>query len=65
MAKEEWPELVGKTGPEAKAIIQQDRPELTEIQVLPADSMVTCDYRTDRVRIFTTGGKVASTPRVG
>lgn len=66
MSKEDWPELVGKSGEEARSIILRERPELREVHVLPSDSMVTCDYRVDRVRVFTTtDGKVASTPRVG
>ena len=49
--KEQWPELVGKTGEEAKAAILKERPEL-RVQILDEGSMVTMDYCTDRVRIF-------------
>jgi hypothetical protein len=66
MSKDEWPELVGKTGEEAKSLILRERPDIREVHILPSDSIVTCDFRVDRVRVFTAaGGKVASTPRVG
>lgn len=64
-AKEEWPELVGKTGDEAKEAILKERPELN-VQVVPELSPCTMDYRTDRVRVFVNKeGKVAGPPRTG
>ena len=61
----DWPELVGKTGEEAKEIIQQENPNLN-IQVLPEGSPVTRDLRMDRVRIFVNeNGQVTSPPRIG
>ena len=63
--KEEWPELAGKTGEEAKAAILEDDSKL-QVDVLPEGSMVTMDYRLDRVRIFVDeAGKVARAPRKG
>ena len=63
--KEKWPELTGKTGEEAKAAILKDDSKL-QVDVLPEGSMVTMDYRLDRVRIFVgEDGKVARAPRKG
>ena len=65
--RQEWPELVGKTDEEAKQVILATAgPKVTNVQIVPADAMVTADFRTDRVRIFVdASGKVARTPRVG
>jgi hypothetical protein len=63
--KGSWPELVGKTGEEAKAAIKKERPEL-DVHVLPNNSMVTMDFRTDRVRIFVDDHKkVTNAPKCG
>ena len=63
--KEEWPELVGKSGEEAKEAILKERPELT-VEVLGENSPCTKDYRIERVRVFVNEeGKVAGTPRTG
>jgi len=63
--KEAWPELVGKTGEEAKAAIHKERPEL-ELHVVSNNSMMTMDYRLDRVRIFVDDlQKVTSPPSCG
>lgn len=62
-----WPEksLVGMTGEDAKKEIKGVDPSL-EVHVLPEDSMVTMDYRTDRVRIFVDAdGKVVRQPNAG
>ncbi|XP_076071666.1 uncharacterized protein LOC143043057 [Mytilus galloprovincialis] len=65
MSKNEWPELVGMTWQEAEEKIRNEYPNMT-IQVLPENSMVTMDYRVDRVRIFTDAeGKVATKPTIG
>ena len=62
----EWPELVGKTGEEAKEVIAASAPEVKDIIIVPQDSMVTGDFRTDRVWIFVDGaGIVVKTPRIG
>ena len=62
-----WPEkdLVGMTGEEAKKEINEVDPSL-EVHILPDDSMMTMDYREDRVRVFVNkDGKVASQPNKG
>eukprot|EP00539_Tryblionella_compressa_P015231 CAMPEP_0178835808 /NCGR_PEP_ID=MMETSP0746-20121128/11830_1 /TAXON_ID=913974 /ORGANISM="Nitzschia punctata, Strain CCMP561" /LENGTH=67 /DNA_ID=CAMNT_0020498419 /DNA_START=196 /DNA_END=399 /DNA_ORIENTATION=- len=60
-----FPELTGLPGEEAKAKIEKEYPSLL-VQVIPEDSMVTMDYREDRVRIFVdASGKVARDPRPG
>jgi len=63
--KEQWPELVGKTGADAQAAIQKERPELT-VQVCQENAPCTMDFRTDRVRIFVdSNGKVTNAPHTG
>ena len=47
-----WENLVGLKALYAKQVIQQNRPEL-KIFIIDQNSLVTQDYRTDRVRIFT------------
>ena len=65
--RQEWPELVGKTGEEAKQVILATAgPAIKDVQIVPADAVVTTDFRTDRVRIFVdASGNVARTPKVG
>nr|1COA_I Chain I, CHYMOTRYPSIN INHIBITOR 2 [Hordeum vulgare] len=63
--KTEWPELVGKSVEEAKKVILQDKPE-AQIIVLPVGTIVTMEYRIDRVRLFVDKlDNVAEVPRVG
>lgn len=63
--KTEWPELEGKSGKEAETVIKQQEPSLL-VQIVPNNSMMTMDYRTDRVRVMVDEkGQVSSTPRVG
>lgn len=66
-ARREWPELVGKTGEEAKQVIlATGGPGIKSVEIIPADSLVTTDFRLDRVRIFVDeSGKVERTPIVG
>jgi len=66
-SKQSWPELEGKEGEEAKAIIEKEMLGIGAIVVvIPEDAVVTMDFRTDRVRIYVnTVGKVSVTPRVG
>jgi hypothetical protein len=60
-----WPHLVGHHSKAAEESIRAERPDL-KIVTVPHDSMVTMDFRTDRVRIFVDNeGKVARPPRVG
>ena len=47
-----WENLVGLKALYAKQVIQQNRPEL-KIFIIDQNSLVTQDFRTDRVRIFT------------
>ncbi|CAD6273283.1 unnamed protein product [Miscanthus lutarioriparius] len=61
-AKTSWPEVVGLSVEEAKKAILKDKPD-ADIVVLPVGSIVTADYRPDRVRIFV--DTVAQTPHVG
>jgi hypothetical protein len=64
--KSDWPELVGKLGIDAANIIKAERPDLTEVTILPKDSMFTMEYREDRVRIvIDIENKVASAPTTG
>ena len=61
----DWSNLVGKTSEEAVAKVKEDYPA-ADVQVVPEDSMVTMDYREDRVRIFVDGSnRVARAPRPG
>nr|6QIZ_A Chain A, Subtilisin-chymotrypsin inhibitor-2A [Hordeum vulgare] len=63
--KTEWPELVGKSVEEAKKVILQDKPE-AQIIVLPVGTIVTMEYRIDRVRLFVDKlDNIAEVPRVG
>ena len=61
----DWSGLVGKTGEEAKAIILQEDSTLN-VDIMPQDSMMTMDYRQDRVRIMVDDhGIVVSEPHKG
>jgi hypothetical protein len=65
--KQSWPELslVGMTGEEAKsAVLAVDN--TLEVHIVPHNSMVTMDYREDRVRIYVgDDSKVIRQPRNG
>lgn len=65
--RRQWPELVGKTGEEAKeVVVATGGPGIKSVDILPEDSVYTSDFRTDRVRIFVdASGKVAKPPIVG
>ena len=64
-AREIWPDLVGAEAEAAAAAIRAERPELS-VALVGVDSMVTMDYRLDRVRIWVRAdGTVDSAPRVG
>lgn len=64
--KTSFPELNGKSVEVAKAIIAKIYPKFT-IQVLKKGSMVTMDYRSDRIRIFFNPdtGFVDGIPKIG
>nr|ACJ62208.1 maize proteinase inhibitor [Zea mays subsp. parviglumis] len=61
-AKTSWPEVVGLSVEDAKKVILKDKPD-ADIVVLPVGSVVTADYRPNRVRIFV--DIVAQTPHIG
>ena len=64
--KTKWPELVGKASEEAKAIIEQETNGKIQVFIVPPNSMVTMDYRLDRVRIMEDADhKVSTPPSVG
>ena len=64
--KSSFPELNGKSVEIAKATIAKIYPKFN-IQVLKKGSMVTMDYRTDRIRIFVdpNSGLVDGIPKIG
>ncbi|WJX30795.1 hypothetical protein P8452_19292 [Trifolium repens] len=63
--KTSWPELVGVTAEEAERKIKEEKSG-AEIQVVPPDSFVTADYRTQRVRLYVDeSNKVIRTPGIG
>ena len=65
-SKDAWPELVGAVGSDAVATIQRERPDLTKVGTMPADAMMTMDFRMDRVRVMVdAAGKVTRAPRIG
>jgi Potato inhibitor I family len=61
----QWPELVGKSGEEAKITLAEHHPAL-KVFVIPQSSMVTMDYNVHRVRLFVDDhGVITQVPRVG
>lgn len=67
--KQAWPELEGADVHEAVATIERENPAVTTV-VLPRDSVVTMDFRCDRVRVFHEGDTpapltVSRPPQVG
>ncbi|CAM9368733.1 unnamed protein product [Phaeothamnion confervicola] len=61
-----WMSAVGMTGEDAAAMIREDRPDLREIIIVKAGSMMTMDMRMDRVRIVVNDeNKVVHPPHVG
>jgi hypothetical protein len=62
----EWPHVLGMDAEEAKQLILNDIPDSHQVHIVPQKSMVTMDYRKDRVRIFVdTNQKVVRTPKIG
>ena len=60
-----WAQMVGMPGKQAVAQLEQENPNMT-IQLVPFGSMVTMDYREDRIRVFVDEqGNVSKPPRVG
>ncbi|MCF8883993.1 serine protease inhibitor [Erythrobacter sp. SN021] len=63
--KEKWPELVGKTGEEAREQILKDRPDL-RVEIKGELSACSADLRYDRVWIFVNkDNKVVHAPQTG
>jgi hypothetical protein len=61
-----WPELVGLPAQESINRILSDRPDLVSVLSIPQGSMVTCDYREDRVRVYIdSNGIVVRAPTIG
>lgn len=64
-AKGPWPALIGKTSEEAKRYLESSFPELSVI-VVKDGSMMTMDYRIERVRIMVNDeGIVTKAPHRG
>jgi hypothetical protein len=66
--KTTWPECVNipLTCEECEAyILGEKNPYISLVNIIPYDSFVTADYRTDRVRIFCNGTNVTSIPIIG
>jgi len=60
-----WPELIDRNGEEASKIVGQC-PGVRTVGIVPKGSMVTMDFREDRVRIFVDQeGRVCTAPRRG
>ncbi|KNA20992.1 hypothetical protein SOVF_047430 [Spinacia oleracea] len=63
--KNAWPELVGRDGHETARIIESENPDV-QATVLPVGSMVTLDFRCDRVRVWVDSyNNVNAIPRIG
>ncbi|KAJ9543356.1 hypothetical protein OSB04_023063 [Centaurea solstitialis] len=60
--KDSWPELVGRSGEDAVAIIERENPQVNAMVVLDGTD-TTGDFRCDRVRVWVgTRGIVLRTP---
>jgi hypothetical protein len=48
-----WPECIGKSGSDCVSLIESFAPDVQgHIFVVPADGIMTMDFRMDRVRVF-------------
>ena len=64
--KSSWPELVGQPSASAMEVIQKENPTIAHVDIIPDGSMVTMDYRTDRVRVFVApDNTIAQAPHMG
>ncbi|KAG5582576.1 hypothetical protein H5410_053203 [Solanum commersonii] len=52
VTKSSWPELLGVPAKLAREIIQKENPKLTKVLNVPNGSIVTADFRCDRVRLY-------------
>ncbi|CAN6551773.1 unnamed protein product [Malus baccata var. baccata] len=60
-----WPDLVGTKGEEAIAAIMKEN-SLLKAYTVYEGSLVTCDFRSDRVRVYINEqGVVTSAPKIG
>ena len=67
-AEKAWEKLVGRPVDEAVKAIEADAPKLgiENVVAISADSMVTMDFRMDRVRVFhDASGTVVRAPKTG
>ncbi|XP_061357504.1 subtilisin inhibitor CLSI-I-like isoform X2 [Gastrolobium bilobum] len=63
--KTSWPELVGVTAEEAEKKIKEEMAGV-EIRVVLPGYLITCDYETQRVRLYVDKSKkVIQTPMIG
>ncbi|TKY51889.1 Glu S.griseus protease inhibitor [Spatholobus suberectus] len=63
--KSSWPELVGLEGTVAEATIEKENP-LVDAIIVPEGSVVTADFRCDRVRVWINkDGIVYKVPTIG
>ncbi|PSC74319.1 ase inhibitor I13 potato inhibitor I [Micractinium conductrix] len=62
-----WPELVGRTVADAKAALEAELPPNTQVFLVPTGSMMTMDFRTDRVRCIydPDTSLIVAPPRIG
>lgn len=64
--KESWPECVGMKAEQARLFLLEETHNAVQVEIIPQDSIVTADYRTDRVRVFVSeDGIVTKEPRIG
>jgi len=62
--KHSWPEVVGLSKEEAKKVIESEFQG--DVILVPEGSMVTMDFRMDRIRIFyNTENRVIRAPKTG
>ena len=62
----EWMKLVGKTGEEAKAVVEKDNPNIRVELVPDANNCLPNNTDEDRVRIYVNAeGKVTRVPCIG
>ncbi|KAF3456854.1 hypothetical protein FNV43_RR01508 [Rhamnella rubrinervis] len=64
--KSSWPELVGTNGEAAVDIIKSENPNVNSAVTVKVGSMVTMDFRCDRVRVWVDdAGFVKLEPKIG
>ncbi|KAF3788984.1 Glu protease inhibitor [Nymphaea thermarum] len=64
--KNSWPELVGRDGSTAEAIIKAENPYVKTVQIVPEGSFVIQDFRCDRVFVWVKpNNTIYLTPKIG